>query len=229
MTGAGAASGAGLFITVEGPEGGGKTTQIHRLVERLRAAGREVLPLREPGGTAVGERIRGLLLDLGESPMQIETEALLFLAARRELVQDRILPALRAGQVVVCDRFADATLAYQGYGRGMDLATLRTLNAFATTGLTPHLTLLLDLPVEEGLRRRKQDPAEWNRFDAASLAFHEKVRAGYQALAAAEPARWRVIDAARPADGVAEAVWGAVAEAMQLGLPGMAASGALAK
>ena len=145
----------GLFITFEGPEGGGKTTQIHRLVDSLRSQGRDVLPLREPGGTTIGEKIRALLLDLAESPMQIETEALLFLAARRELVQDRILPALQAGRIVICDRFADATLAYQGYGRGMDLAALKALNAFATVGLQPDLTLLLDLPVESGLQRRK--------------------------------------------------------------------------
>lgn len=200
----------GLFITCEGPEGGGKTTQIHRLVDSLRTAGLDVLPLREPGGTTIGEKIRSLLLDLAESPMQVETEALLFLAARRELVQDRILPALQAGRIVICDRFADATLAYQGYGRGMDLTTLRTLNAFATNGLQPDLTLLLDLAVEDGLRRRKLDPAAWNRFDAASLAFHQQVRQGYLALAAAEPERWRVIDAARTADVVAGDVWRAV-------------------
>lgn len=206
--------GAGLFITFEGPEGGGKTTQIHRLVDSLRATGRSVVPLREPGGTTIGERIRALLLDLAESPMQIETEALLFLAARRELVHDRVLPALKAGEIVICDRFADATLAYQGYGRGMDLATLRALNAFATGGLQPDLTLLLDLPVEDGLKRRKQDPAEWNRFDAASLVFHQQVRRGYAELAAEEPRRWRRIDAARAADLVADDVWRAVGEVL---------------
>ena len=204
----------GLFITFEGPEGGGKTTQIHRLVDSLRSQGRDVLPLREPGGTTIGEKIRALLLDLAESPMQIETEALLFLAARRELVQDRILPALQAGRIVICDRFADATLAYQGYGRGMDLAALKALNAFATVGLQPDLTLLLDLPVESGLQRRKMDPADWNRFDAASLAFHQQVRQGYLALAGAEPGRWRVIDAARAADVVAVDVWRAVGEGL---------------
>ncbi|HQZ70040.1 MAG: dTMP kinase [Anaerolineae bacterium] len=204
----------GLFITFEGPEGGGKTTQIHRLVDSLRSQGRDVLPLREPGGTTIGEKIRALLLDLAESPMQIETEALLFLAARRELVQDRILPALQAGRIVICDRFADATLAYQGYGRGMDLAALKALNAFATVGLQPDLTLLLDLPVESGLQRRKMDPADWNRFDAASLAFHQQVRQGYLALAGAEPGRWRVIDAARAADVVAVDVWRAVGEVL---------------
>lgn len=206
--------GRGLFVTFEGPEGGGKTTQIHRLVDSLRSAGLIVLPLREPGGTTIGEKIRSLLLDMAGSPMQIETEALLFLAARRELVQERIQPALQAGQTVICDRFADATLAYQGYGRGMDLATLRALNAFATAGCRPDLTVLLDLPVEAGLQRRKLDPAAWNRFDAASLAFHEQVRRGYLELAGAEPGRWRVIDAARPADTVAVDVKRAVDEAL---------------
>lgn len=206
--------GRGLFVTFEGPEGGGKTTQIHRLVDSLRSAGLVVLPLREPGGTTIGEKIRSLLLDMAGSPMQIETEALLFLAARRELVQERIQPALQAGQTVICDRFADATLAYQGYGRGMDLATLRALNAFATAGCRPDLTVLLDLPVEAGLQRRKLDPAAWNRFDAASLAFHEQVRRGYLELAGAEPGRWRVIDAARPADTVAVDVKRAVDQAL---------------
>lgn len=206
--------GRGLFVTFEGPEGGGKTTQIHRLVDSLRSAGLVVLPLREPGGTTIGEKIRSLLLDMAGSPMQIETEALLFLAARRELVQERIQPALQAGQTVICDRFADATLAYQGYGRGMDLDTLRALNDFATAGCRPDLTVLLDLPVEAGLQRRKLDPAAWNRFDAASLAFHEQVRRGYLELAGAEPGRWRVIDAARPADTVAVDVKRAVDEAL---------------
>lgn len=206
--------GGGLFVTFEGPEGSGKTTQIHRLVDSLRSAGRVVLPLREPGGTTIGEKIRGLLLDMSGSPMQIETEALLFLAARRELVQERIRPALQAGQTVICDRFADATLAYQGYGRGMDLDSLRALNAFATAGCRPDLTVLLDLPVEAGLQRRKLDPAEWNRFDAASLAFHQQVRRGYLELARAEPERWRVIDADRPADLVALDVARVVHEAL---------------
>lgn len=206
--------GRGLFVTFEGPEGGGKTTQIHRLVDSLRSAGLVVLPLREPGGTTIGEKIRSLLLDMAGSPMQIETEALLFLAARRELVQERIQPALQAGQTVICDRFADATLAYQGYGRGMNLDTLRALNDFATAGCRPDLTVLLDLPVEAGLQRRKLDPAAWNRFDAASLAFHEQVRRGYLELAGAEPGRWRVIDAARPADTVAVDVKRAVDEAL---------------
>jgi len=204
----------GFFITLEGPEGAGKTTQLARLAERLAAAGLAVARTREPGGTPAGEAIRRLLLDPREAPLQPVTEALLFCAARSELVADLVRPALASGQVVLCDRYADATFAYQGHGRGLALDQLRAVNAVATGGLVPDLTLLLDLPVELGLARRKRDGGDWNRFDADSLAFHQRVREGYRALAAAEPARWRIVDAGGEPDVVAGVVWGVVEAAL---------------
>jgi dTMP kinase len=204
----------GIFVTFEGPDGGGKTTQLRRLADRLeRAAGpgaTEVLVTREPGGTAAGERIRQVLLDPAGGALEPATEALLFCAARAELVAQVIRPALAAGGLVLSDRFADSTLAYQGYGRGLDLGHLAALNALATGGLTPDRTLLLDLPAGLGLSRRRREGG-WNRLDDAGTAFHERVRDGFLALAAAEPERWTVVDAAGDADAVAEAIWRIVA------------------
>lgn len=209
----------GRLITLEGPEGAGKTTQLAWLRDRLAAAGIEVVVTREPGGTPAGESIRRVLLDPREAPLQPITEALLFCAARAELVAGVIRPALAAGHVVLCDRFADATIAYQGFGRGLPLDRLRAINAEATGGLKPDLTILLDLPVEVGLTRRRRDGAEWNRFDADSLAFHTRVREGYLALARAEPGRWVVVDAVGGPDTVAGAVWGVVAPRLMASLP----------
>jgi dTMP kinase len=202
--------GRGLFVSLEGPEGGGKSTHLEHLAGRLRAAGHAPLITREPGGTAVGEGIRALLLDPAGGPLRPATEALLFCAARAELVTQVIRPALAAGQVVLCDRFADSTRAYQGYGRNLDRAQLEAMIRLATGGLEPDLVLLLDLPVAMGLDRRQRE-GEWNRLDAAGLAFHERVRTGFLSLAAADPARWRVIDASQPVATVAQAVWAAVA------------------
>lgn len=198
-------------MTFEGPEGGGKTTQMRLLAERLEGAGHRVTMTREPGGTVIGERIRQILLDpaLPSAALRPEAEAFLFCAARVQIVAEVIRPALAAGQVVLCDRYADATLAYQGYGRELDLDLLGANNALATGGLTPDLTLLLDVPVEVGLARRR-DETELNRLDADSTAFHERVRAGYHALARADGPRWVVIDADRPVESVAEEVWRAV-------------------
>lgn len=204
-----------MFITFEGPEGSGKTTQLLRLEERLESMGHEVVATREPGGTSAGERIRSVLLDLEGGPLQPRTEALLFCAARSELVSSVIRPALEAGRVVLCDRYADATLAYQGYGRGMPMDRLRSMNALATGGLQPDLTLLFDLPVEVGLGRRQRAGEGWNRFDAASIAFHERVRAGYRALAAEAPERWRILDADRDADAVQSSVAETVVAALR--------------
>lgn len=204
-----------MLITFEGPEGGGKTSQVARLGAELRARGLDPLLTREPGGTALGERLRGLLLDLSGSPMPPGAEALLFCAARQALVEQHIRPALAEGRVVLCDRFADATRAYQGHGRGLPMAGLEAIIAFATGGLAPDLTLLLDLPVERGLARRR-GAADWNRFDAGDLAFHERVRAGYLALAAAEPARWRRIDADRSEEAVARSIRDAVLDRLAL-------------
>ncbi len=204
----------GLFITFEGPEGSGKTTQIQRLADRLRQAGQPVLTTREPGGTAIGDQIRAVLHDLRNRAMDPRTEVLLYAASRAQLVAEVIRPALARGTIVLCDRYTDSTLAYQGYGRGLDLETLRRMMDFATGGLKPHLTLYLDLPVEKGLARKREalqrGEGEWNRLDQEEVAFHQRVRAGYLALAAAEPGRWRVLDADRPIEAVQTDIWKAV-------------------
>jgi len=188
-----------VFITFEGPDGSGKTTQVPLLVEFLRARGCRVFATREPGGTLIGDQIRAVLHDLKNQGLQPHTEILLYAASRAQLVAQEIQPRLAAGEIVICDRYADSTLAYQGYGRGLDLPTLRTILRFATGGLQPELTLYLDITAEEGLRRRAQashEGAEWNRLDAESVEFHRRVVAGYRALIAEDPARWVVIPAA---------------------------------
>jgi dTMP kinase len=188
----------GLFITFEGPEGSGKTTQIRRLADWLGEQGRNVLTTREPGGTRIGEAIREVLLSPAHTEMCAEAEILLFSAARAQIVRETLQPHLARGGVVLCDRFADSTLAYQGYGRLLDLDTLRQITLFATGGVVPALTICLDLPVVEGLRRKQGgDQAEWNRMERERLDFQERVRRGYLALAAAEPQRWFVLDAQR--------------------------------
>jgi dTMP kinase len=198
----------GAFITIDGPDGGGKTTQAERLRSHLEAAGIRVHLTREPGGTWLGERLRELLLARTASaaaPTDPLTDALLFNAARRQLVREVIAPALAAGTTVVCARFADSTLAYQGYGAGVPLERLRALAEAATDGLRPDLTVLLDVPVETGLARKSPD--DITRFEAEfDLAFHRRVRAGFGALAAAEPERFAVIDATGSADDVAAKV-----------------------
>jgi dTMP kinase len=190
-----------LFVSLEGPEGGGKSSQARLLAERLRAGGRAVLLTREPGGSPIGDQIRRVITSLDNTTMHPRTEFLLFSASRAQLVQEIIRPALAQGKVVVCDRFFDSSLAYQGYGHRLDLEALQSITAFATDGLTPDLTLLLDLPAEKGLRRRRTG-GDWNRLDDYDLTFHQRVRQGYLALAAAEPDRWVVIDALRPPEQV---------------------------
>jgi len=220
----------GVFITLEGGEGVGKTTQQTLLVERLRQSGYDCLCTREPGGTALGEALRDLLLhgDLKggrccvadpsvaapvADPWSPLAELLLYAADRAEHVQKCIFPALAAGQVVVCDRFTDSTLAYQGYGRGLDLEKIRQLNHLATGGLQPHLTLWLDLPPEVGLART----GIADRLEQERLEFHRRVHQGFQALAAAEPQRIVRIDADGSTTEVADRIWSAVSRVLVSG------------
>jgi len=191
-----------VFITLEGPDGSGKTTQARLLAEWLREQGHKVVLTREPGGTDIGDQIRAVLHDPHNAAMDARTEILLYSASRAQHVAQRIRPALAAGEIVISDRYADSTLAYQGYGRGLDLETLRTITAFATGGLTPDLTLYLDLASQAGLQRRQLSGGEWNRLDAEALEFHQRVRAGYLELVKQEPERWVVINAARPVEEV---------------------------
>ena len=195
-----------MFITLEGPEGSGKTSQMAPLAEFLRQGGRDVLVTREPGGTLISDQIRSILMKMENSAMHPRTEILLFLAARAQLVAEVIRPALEADTIVLCDRYADSTLAYQGYGHGNDLDQLRNLLHFATGGLKPDLTLLLDLDIEDGMRRKKSGGSEWNRLDAYTRAFHQRVRQGYLSLAQAEPERWILIDAGRTTEEVQSAL-----------------------
>jgi dTMP kinase len=181
-----------LFITFEGPDGSGKSTQVRLLGEYLEALGHPVLCTREPGGTAISEQIREVLLSKQNDSICHETEALLFSAARAQIVAELIRPALARGQVVLCDRYADSTLAYQGYGLGLDLEALRAITRFATGGLVPDLTFYIDVPVEVGLARRHR--VEVNRLDQKEIAYHERVRNGYLDMAHAEPERWVIID-----------------------------------
>jgi dTMP kinase len=190
-----------MFITLEGPEGGGKTVQAAALAQFLEGLGYNVFLTHEPGGTAIGDQVRAILSNLKNTEMHPRTETLLFQAARAQLVEQVIRSHLSEGGIVLSDRYADSTRAYQGYGHQNDLEKIEHLIEFATGGLVPDMTLLFDIDVEEGLRRRA-DGGGWNRLDAYELAFHRRVRAGYHELARAEPRRWIVIDAARPVDEV---------------------------
>lgn len=190
-----------MFITFEGPDGSGKSSQVASVAEYLNKQGFNVLVTREPGGTAIGDQIRAILSDLGNKEMHPRAETLLFLAARAQIVEQVILPALAEGRVVLCDRYADSTLAYQGYGHQHDLQQIQALLDFATGGLKPDLTLLLDVDIEVGLQRRATD-GQWNRLDAYNLEFHRRVRLGYHQLVQADLRRWVVVDASQPADQV---------------------------
>ncbi|MFZ5915805.1 MAG: dTMP kinase [Chloroflexota bacterium] len=210
---------SGLLITFEGPDGSGKTTQIHRLGVVLQQAGHAVLQTREPGGTAIGDQIRRVLHDTANTAMLAATEILLYSASRAQLVGQVIRPALAQGRIVLCDRYAESTLAYQGYGRRLDLEVLRAITAFATGGLRPDLIVYLDIPVEEGLRRKHQaherEDAEWNRLDREAVDFHRRVGQGYRRLAAAEPERWLIVDARAPVESVHQEIARAVFARLQ--------------
>lgn len=186
-----------MFITLEGPDGSGKSSQLQALANWLMEQGYHLYTTREPGGTEIGNQIRTVLHDLENTAMHPRTEILLYLASRAQHVEEIIRPKLDEGMIVLCDRYADSTLAYQGYGHGVDLDILKKLLDFSTGGLYPDLTILLDLDVEKGLNRRKLSGGEWNRLDAFTLAFHQRVRDGYLTLAANEPLRWRKINAAQ--------------------------------
>jgi len=189
------------FITFEGPEGAGKSTQIQLLTDYLTEHGFDVHTTREPGGTPIGNQIRTVLHDVRNTEMDAIAEILLYSASRAQLVAQVIKPMLAAGTMVLCDRYADSTFAYQGYGRGLDLDMLRQITAFATRSLVPDLTIYLDLPVEEGIRRKeianRAGEGELNRMDRQEIDFYRRVRNGYLTLAAAEPDRWLIVDARR--------------------------------
>jgi dTMP kinase len=191
-----------MFITFEGPDGSGKTTQARLLAEWLRDQSYDVILTREPGGTDIGDQIRAVLHDPQNVAMDARAEILLYSASRAQHVAQLIRPALAAGKIVISDRYADSTLAYQGYGRELDMEALRTITHFATGGLTPDLTLYLDIMPEAGLQRRQVGGGEWNRLDAETLEFHQRVQAGYRVLARQESERWAVIDGERSVEEV---------------------------
>ena len=191
-----------MFITLEGPEGSGKTSHIPHLVEYLREKGHIIFPTREPGGTSISEQIRDILHDLKNAEMHPHTETLLYQAARAQIVEQVIRPRLDVGEIVLSDRYFDSTIAYQGYGHKQDLDEVRALVRYATGGLVPDLTILLDIDVEAGLQRKTQNGVEWNRLDAYTVEFHQRVRAGYLELVRREPERWVVVDASRDWESV---------------------------
>jgi dTMP kinase len=199
-----------VFITLEGPDGSGKTSHIPLLVEYLRQRGYHVLPTREPGGTLISDQVKDVLKSMENKAMHPRTEILLFCSARAQLVEEVIRPALLEGQIVLSDRYADSTLAYQGYGHGVDLVFLRNLLDFATGGLWPDFTLLLDIDAEQGLKRRRSGGDQWDRLDDYEPSFHKRVRQGYHELVKQEPGRWQVINANQTFDQVQAALQKAI-------------------
>jgi dTMP kinase len=204
-----------MFITIEGSDGSGKSTQFELLADFLRHRGYDLVTTREPGGTNIGEQVRECLHDVRNERMTAEAEVLLYSASRAQLVEEIIGPALAAGRIVLSDRYYDSTLAYQGYGRQLDLDALVNITTFATGGLKPDLTLLLEVDIITGLSRRETGGVEMNRMDLQATAFYERVRRGYQTLVAADPERWVVIDANRSTEKVQEDVRRIVEERLQ--------------
>ncbi len=212
-----------LFITFEGPDGSGKSTQIGLLTSHLRRQGHPVYVTREPGGTPIGDQIRQILHDIHNTEMSARAEILLYSASRAQLVEQVILPRLAQGEIVLCDRYADSTFAYQGYGRRLDFEALQLITAFATQGLKPDLTIYLDLPVEEGLRRKeaanRAGQGELNRMDRLAVEFHQRVRAGYLEMARREPERWLVVDASASVEEIHRCICAQVEEKLRSLLP----------
>jgi dTMP kinase len=199
-----------MFITFEGTEGSGKTTQVKEIYAALQAADYDVLLTREPGGTAIGDQIRAIVLDdMANTAMQARAELLLFCASRAQLVGEVIRPYLEQGGIVLCDRYADSTLAYQGYGHGLPVDDVKQILQFATSGLYPDITIYLDLSPEKGLERRRAGTfagADWNRLDDMELAFHRKVYDGYEAIIAADPKRFIRINADQSPEAITKAI-----------------------
>lgn len=207
----------GILVTFEGGEGSGKSTQIERLADFLRTEGHEVVTAREPGTTQVGEAVRDLLLRTARDELAPESELALFLAARAELVEQVVRPALEAGRTVLLDRYGDSSVAYQGYGRGLEQDRVKALNAFFTRGLTPDLTILIDVPVEASAERARDRPAD--RIERAGPAFHGRVRGGYREMALNEPERFVVLDGTEPIDSVQSAIRGVILETLAERVP----------
>ena len=203
-----------MFITFEGTEGSGKTTQVREVYAALQAADYDVLLTREPGGTAIGDQIRAIVLDnMANTSMQARAELLLFCASRAQLVGEVIRPYLDKGGIVLCDRYADSTLAYQGYGHGLPVADVKQILQFATSGLYPDITIYLDLTPEKGLERRRAGTfagADWNRLDDMELAFHRRVYEGYEAMIAADEKRFIRIDADQSPEAITRAILDAI-------------------
>lgn len=197
-----------LFITFEGGEGSGKSTQAKLLCQRLSGMGIESVPVHEPGVTGIGRRV-ALILKRGDARATPLTELFLFNAARAQLVTDVIRPALEAGKVVICDRFADSTIAYQSYGRGLEIGLVERVNDIATGGLKPDLTILLDIAIGDGLDRKRGKKLD--RFEIEDIEFHQRVREGYRLMARDEPGRWLVLDAMKSKEELQQAIWQRVA------------------
>jgi dTMP kinase len=206
-----------LFITFEGPDGSGKTTQIKLLTEALTAQGHNVLTLREPGGTPIGDQIREVVHALRNKEMSARAECLLYGAARAQLVDQVLKPHLDQGGIVLCDRYADSTMAYQAYGRGLDRSAVREIISFATLDLKPDLTFYIDIEVEEGIARRKKSGDDYNRMDDQALEFHRRVREGYLEMIAAEPERWVQIDGAQSVEQIQALIRMEVAKRLMAG------------
>lgn len=202
---------AGRFVVLDGPDGCGKSTQARRLVERLRADGRDVLHTREPGGTRTGEAIRALLLDPTRGEMTLRAELLLYMASRAQIVEEVLRPALAAGRVVVCERYLSSSIAYQGVAGGLGADAVAQVGAFATGGLAPDVTVILDIDARDGLARIARGK---DRLEGRAIEFHEAVRRGFLDLARQDPARYAIVDARGSEDDVASRVWAAAGDAL---------------